>query len=215
MVVFQANDGRECKKSAFGGLVLQDVCKLQNLFGRCGGRNNDLHREVTTTGKGGGHHGKEPKAWNGVELGLHFWKDFEGGALSLAPWHQSHARHTALRIGQLKRKSCLRLTLENLSDLFREEGHLVDAGIGRGLQNAKNNPLILCGSQFFGGLGIKKDSQEKKSDPYHVDGGTSREGAIQHPSVKVLHFCKGRIDAGRKPTVLDSGIEQLGGHHGR
>ena len=150
MVVFQANDGRECKKSTLGGLVLQDVCKLQNLFGRCGGSDNDLHRKITTTGKGGGHHGKEPKPGNGVELGLHFWKDFEGGALSLAPWHQSHARHTALRIGQLKRKSCLRLTLENLSDLFREEGHLVDAGIGRGLQNAKNNPLILCGSQFFG-----------------------------------------------------------------
>ena len=210
MVVFQANDGRKCKKSAFGSLLLQDVCKLQNLFCRRGGRNNDLHREIATTGKGGGHHGKEPKAWNGVELGLHTRKDFKGGSLSLAPWHQSHARHTTLRIGQLKRKSCLRLTLENLRDLLGEEGHLVNAGIRRGLQNAKNNPLIFCGCQFFGGLVIKKDRQEEKSDPYHIDSGTSREGAIQHPSVKVLHFCKGRIDAGRKPTVLDTGIEQLG-----
>ena len=87
LVVFQANDRRECKKSALGRLVLQDVCKFQNLF--CWGSrgDNDLDRKITSSRKGGGHNRKEPKARNGVELVLHAREDLECGPLSLTPWH--------------------------------------------------------------------------------------------------------------------------------
>ena len=106
-------------------------------------------------------------------------------------------------------EACFWLILENLSDLFRKEGHLVDAGIGRRLQNAKNDPLILCGRQFLGRLGIKKDRQNEKGDPHHVNGGACRERAIQQPRVKVLNLRKTCVNVGREPTMFDPCIQQL------
>ena len=214
-VVFYADDWREGEFAAGHGLELELLDKCKNALGIGGGRHNDLDGKVAATGQSGWHYGKGTHAGDSAKACLHLVLYVKNSPVALRPAFESHAGKASECLGDLECVGGLGKTLENLVHLDGVYGHLVDGGIGRRVEDSKNNALILIRGEFIWRLGVEKHGHKREDDPGGVDGRTRAECGIEDAGVEGADFVKDGVDVARQPGILGTRREQLGRHHRR
>ncbi len=134
-------------------------------------------------GRAGGVTGNIRMPGMACSLLLHLGQDLENGALPLVPGFDHHAAETGGREGDLEGELCLRHAEKGAVGRRGVDAGLVEGGIGRGIDDAENDPLVLGGGKFLGRHGEHGDDRKTEHDPDQVDRRPGAEGEIQPAAV--------------------------------
>ena len=172
LIDLDVDDRRKGKHAALHGLELNLLGKLQDLICLGRGGQDELHRKLAAARQRRRQHRKDPNARDGIQLLLNLGQDLEDGALALVPGFDHHAAETGGRAGYLKGEVGFRDAQEGLVDRRSISAGLVEGGVGRCVEDAENNALVLGRRQFLGRHDEHRYREKAYDDPDHVDSRT-------------------------------------------
>ena len=185
LIDLDVDDRRKGKHTALHRFELDLLGKLQDLV-RLGRRGEDeLHRELAAARAA-------PAAVTGsirmpgmaCSFRCTSGRILKDGTLALVPGLDHHAGKAGGRMGQLEGELGLRHAEIDPVDRRGIAAGLVEGGIGRRIDDAENDALVLGGRQFLGRHDEHGDGQQAHHDPHHVDGRTGVEGDVEQAAVE-------------------------------
>ena len=99
---------------------------------------------------------------------------------------------------------------EDLVDRGRVVAVLVQGRVGRSVEDAEDDPLVLRGRQFLGGHDEHRHREEADHDPDGVDRRPGRQGGVEPAAVGVSEALEVPGDPAGKAVLLDARLEELG-----
>ncbi len=95
-----------------------------------------------------------------------------------------HAAEARAREGDLEGEVGFRDVEKDLVGRGRVAAGLVEGGVGRGVEDAEDHPLVLGRRQFLGRHDEHRDGQQAHDDPDQVDGRAGVQGGVEQAAVE-------------------------------
>ena len=150
---------------------------------------------------------------------LHLREELESSFLALIPGLQDHAAEAAAREGELKSELRLREALEDLARRIGKGGRLLDRGVGRRVDNAEDDALVLGRRQFLGSKAREEEEHDRGDDREADPGGVNRrahpQGGVEPAAVPIAHAIEEMVDPRGEPALRVACAEEGGGHDRR
>ena len=184
LVDFDVDDGREGEHAAIHGLDLDLAGELQDRVRLRRGRQEKLDRELPAARQGRRRHGEHPDARNAGEFSLNLRKDLENGAVALLPGLEDHAAEAGCGTGDLEGELGFRHAQKNLVGGRGIPAVLIEGRIGRRIEDAEDDSLVLGRRQFHRRHDEHGNGEKACDDPDRIDRRAGVEGRIEQLSVE-------------------------------